>query len=142
MSATYHLSARADNPIPHDVLVEHIAVALQDFKFAGKVNVKMVNSVEEEITPFSSGKVVFDDAPQSEPYTGPQPPRTFASGGWVYPPRPQIDDRVHVTAEARPIDDYFDVHVCDSECRGEVQVVDPYPLTTRVMDALRGRRRG
>lgn len=59
------ITVRSDEPIPPDVLVEHIAVALRDFKFAGKVDVQMTS-------PFANpSNVAFDDDVQLEPYTGP-----------------------------------------------------------------------
>lgn len=70
----YHLTVRSEHPIPHDVLVEHIAVALRDFRFAGKVDVQMAH-------PFETGTVLFDDE-QAEEYTGPQP-RQYANGGYT-----------------------------------------------------------
>lgn len=60
-----HITVRSDHPIPHDVLVEHIAVALRDFNFAGKVDVKMAHPFDDK------SNVVFDDDVQHEEYTGP-----------------------------------------------------------------------
>ena len=68
----YSLTVRSEHPIPHDVLVEHIAVALRDFRFAGKVDVQMAH-------PFETGPVLFDDE-QAEEYTGPQP---LSNGGYT-----------------------------------------------------------
>lgn len=51
----YPLRITTENPIPDDVIVEHIAVALRDFKFAGKVDVQMARQ-----HPFD-GPEVFDD---------------------------------------------------------------------------------
>lgn len=51
----YPLRITSENDIPDDVLVEHIAVALRDFEFAGKVDVKMARQ-----HPFD-GPEVFDD---------------------------------------------------------------------------------
>lgn len=68
----YLVSVRSESPIPHDVLIEHIAVALRDFAFAGKVDVKMAH-------PFDNpDNVVFDDEPKLEEYTG-----THSEGGFL-----------------------------------------------------------
>lgn len=51
----YPLRITTENEVPDDVMVEHIAVALRDFKFAGKVDVQMARN-----HPFE-GPEVFDD---------------------------------------------------------------------------------
>lgn len=57
----YPLRITTENEVPDDVLVEHIAVALRDFKFAGKVDVQMARN-----HPFE-GPEVFDDYRPASP---------------------------------------------------------------------------
>lgn len=109
MTASYSLTVRVEHPIPPDVLIEHLAVALQQFNYTGKVRIDMNNVTYRdeatEITPFSNpNNVVFDDVVKSEPYTGPLP-----AGG-----------------------------ISDTQMESELPA-DPYPLTSRVVDYLRGR---
>lgn len=66
MNNAYQLTVRTGNPIPRDVLVEHLAVALKDLKFLGGFYIH-VDSVQEEPVarqhPFE-GPEVFDDEPK------------------------------------------------------------------------------
>lgn len=89
----YHLIVSSEQPIPHDVLIEHLAIALRDFNFTGKTDIKMAHPFD---TPTN---VKFDDDVQTEPYTG-------------------------------------------THSEGSFTPADPYPLTTRVIDAIKGRKRG
>lgn len=98
----YHLIVSSEQPIPHDVLIEHLAIALRDFNFTGKTDIKMAHPFD---TPTN---VKFDDDVQTEPYTGPKPGTAYE--GVFFP----------TTTEP----------------------ADPYPLTTRVIDAIKGRKRG
>jgi len=95
---TYILEVASENPIPHDVLIEHLAVALRDFEFAGFTSIALrgtTQTLEHKMAhPFDNpANVVFDDDTKLEEYTGP-------NGGLP---------------------------------------TDPYPLTTRVIDALQER---
>lgn len=81
----YNLAVRTENPVPPDVLIEHLAVALRDFHFLGKVGINMTSAAttetyENEAHPFD-GPEVFDDSPQLEPYDGPR--GTHAEGGFM-----------------------------------------------------------
>lgn len=122
MTAAYDLTVRSENPIPPDVLIEHIAVALQQFNYTGKVQITMNNvtyydEATAEITPFSNpSNVVFDDVVKSEPYTGPLP-----AGG--------ITD---VDVQRADIGPEMTIHPFPA---------DPYPLTSRAVDFLRNLRR-
>lgn len=69
MTPVYDLTVRSEEPIPEDVLVEHVAVALRDFKFTGKVDVQVTRQ-----HPFD-GPEVFDDEPFPT-FFAPQPPAT------------------------------------------------------------------
>ena len=71
----------SENPIPTDVLIEHVAVALRDFEFAGKVGV-MAHPFDDPTN------VVFDDY-KVEP-TGTHAEGGFTSGANWTPP--QISD--------------------------------------------------
>lgn len=59
----YLLTVRSESPVPQDVLVEHVAVALQDFK---EVKMTVLPTVQTTMTaskkphPFD-GPEVFDD---------------------------------------------------------------------------------
>lgn len=78
------LTVRSEHPIPRDVLIEHIAVALRDFEFAGKRDIVA--------HPFDiPSNVVFDDTP--------------------------LNDE-------------------------ELTALDPFPMVTRALDALKERNRG
>lgn len=52
---SYDVHITTEEPVPDDVMIEHIAVALRDFNFAGKVDVQMARN-----HPFE-GPEVFDD---------------------------------------------------------------------------------
>lgn len=73
MTNSYNLTIETQHPIPHDVLVEHIAVCLNSLNFTGKVNITMnsATSTRPRQHPFD-GPEVFDDDVQLEPYTGPR----------------------------------------------------------------------
>ena len=119
MTSRYHLIATSDNRIPHDVLVEHLAVAMRDLNYAGRTDIRMVSAAEAGTRrhPFE-GPEVFDDV-QAEEYDGPRPgvdEPGHASGGYVEGVS-NVD--IEVTLPA-----------------------DPYPTITRALDALKGLRRG
>lgn len=81
----YNLAVRTEHPVPPDVLIEHLAVALRDFHFLGKVGINMTSAAttetyENKAHPFD-GPEVFDDSPQLEPYDGPR--GTHAEGGFM-----------------------------------------------------------
>lgn len=71
----YALTVWTENYVPPDVLVEHLAVALQSLNFTGRIAINMAGyEAPNKVTPFSNpNNVVFDDEPQLEPYSGPQP---------------------------------------------------------------------
>jgi hypothetical protein len=92
MSPRYDLTVRSEEPIPEDVLVEHVAVALRDFKFTGKVDVQVARQ-----HPFD-GPEVFDD------YFAPKPPTTgTASEGSfaVIDPYPNVTEAAMQLREDR-----------------------------------------
>lgn len=124
----YLVSVRSNTPIPHDVLIEHIAVALRDFKLAGKIDVQMAH-------PFDNpNNVLFDDEPQLEEYTGMHREGSFSSGG-----------EVPETIDARTLYDGRSVLRTEGaavELLREMGVTDPYPFVTRALDALKSKRRG
>lgn len=63
----YYLTVRSSEPIPHDVLVEHLAVALRDFKQTKTLEIQMSHPFADK------SNVVFDDTVKTEDYTGPVP---------------------------------------------------------------------
>lgn len=122
-SHVYTLTVRVENYIPHDVLIEHLAIALRDLHFTGKTDIIMAGyEAPDKITPFSDkSNVVFDDDIA---------PGEFANGGYVsggYVSGPPTAGMLHTNETVYP--------------KGFLPA-DPYPLTTRVLDALRGRKRG
>lgn len=73
MNNAYSLTVRTGKPIPRDVLVEHLAVALRDLKFLGGYYITCDKVQEEPMArqhPFD-GPEMFDDEPKP------------ASGGYV-----------------------------------------------------------
>ena len=115
MTNLYNVAVRTEHPVPPDVLVEHLAVAIRAFNFTGKVDISMTSATtdqtfENKAHPFD-GPEVFDDTPQHEDYEGPR--RVIHKGETVY-------DKASITGAP----------------------ADPYPLVTRVVDAIRGRRGG
>lgn len=120
---TYQLEVVSENSIPHDVLVEHLAVALQSFQFAGFTSVALRGStmtlehkMESKVAhPFDNPEnVVFDDEPQAEGYTGPNGGYTTANEGSFSP-------------------------LASQSCVIPGMPEDPYPLLTRVLDNLKER---
>lgn len=97
---TYHVEVASENPIPPDVLIEHIAVALREFHFAGKTGVflKGTNTIQNE-----EPKVA-----RNHPFEGPE---------------------------------VFDDYAPGTSREGDFTPVDPFPLTTRVIDKLKETRR-
>lgn len=91
MSPVYDLTVRSENPIPEDVLVEHIAVALRDFKFTGKVDVQVARQ-----HPFD-GPEVFDD------YFAPKVPMvgTVNEGSFISDPYPNVTEAAMQLREDR-----------------------------------------
>lgn len=98
MSPRYDLTVRSEEPIPEDVLVEHVAVALRDFKFTGKVDVQVARQhpfdgpevFDDYIRPGNVPGYVYD--PENDDDTKPEyeiePPTTkslsgFAKGGYT-----------------------------------------------------------
>lgn len=69
---TYDLLIESQFRIPHDVLVEHLSVAMRELNFTGRVNITMTNATEKP-HPFD-GPEVFDDSPELERFAGPADP--------------------------------------------------------------------
>lgn len=117
---SYHLEVTSEHAIPPDVLIEHLAVALREFKFAGKTSIALrgqTTTLEHKMEtktvrnhPFE-GPEVFDD------YFAPKPPTTGTvnEGSFLAPGAPGS----------------FETQLPE----------DPYPLTTRVIDAIKETRR-
>lgn len=66
MNNAYTLTVRTGKPIPRDVLVEHLAVALRDLKFLGGYYITCDKVQEEPMArqhPFD-GPEMFDDEPK------------------------------------------------------------------------------
>lgn len=109
---TYYLEVASENPIPPDVLIEHLAVALREFKFAGETSIALrgqTTTLEHNMArqhPFD-GPEVFDD----------YKPGTSQEGSFS------------------PTD------VGARELLAESGVEDPFPLTTQVIDRLKETRR-
>lgn len=136
------ISVTSENSIPEDVLVEHIAVALRDFKFAGKVDVEMAH-------PFDNpANVVFDDDVKTEEYTGPT--GTHVEGGFI---PASVIAKLDLTGTPVTLGQGGPVigevtgppSFTPPQISGSFESKlprDPYPLTTRVIDALKkgGRR--
>lgn len=131
-SHVYALTVRVENYIPPDVLVEHVAVCLKSLNFTGKVDIIMAGyEAPDKITPFSDkSNVVFDDdimPAQNGGYVSGAPTAGMLhTNETVYPkgflPARQLNaGSIVYSQDALP--------------------ADPYPLTTRVLDALRGRKR-
>lgn len=129
------ITVRSDEPIPPDVLVEHIAVALRDFRFAGKVDVQMTS-------PFANpSNVAFDDDVQLEPYTGPHADDdlghpSFHPGGYTGPGRYPLVGTMRKGEDVIP-----KAHLHVEGLTADDLPADPYPFVTRWLDQLRGRRR-
>lgn len=93
MNNAYTLTVRTGKPIPRDVLVEHLAVALRDLKFLGGYYITCDKVQEEPMArqhPFD-GPEMFDD------YFAPKPPTTGTAneGGFT-----AIDPYSNVTEAA------------------------------------------
>lgn len=108
----YLVSVRSDHPIPPDVLIEHMAVALRDFKETPGLEISM--------HPFDDKtNVLFDDKVQTEEYSGPNAEPTAGELLIAY-----------VAAEKAQAD------------KLDGAPADPFPLVTRVLDKLKGHSRG
>lgn len=140
LSNTYNVTVRTENYIPPDVLIEHFAVALRAFNFAGKVDVKMASATttrthENRPHPFD-GPEVFDDKPQLEPYSGPRgtvDEGSFHSGGYT-----GTGDGKYQPAGVVHKGDY----IITPDTMEAIGIIDPYPRTTEVIAALQKRNRG
>lgn len=145
----YNLAVRTENPVPPDVLIEHIAVALRDFHFLGKVGINMTSAAttetyENKAHPFD-GPEVFDDSPQLEEYTGPR--GTHAEGGFTGVGNYQPVGVVHKGEFHFPTPAPFDGVPPAGAVRDGVWypdviglMSDPYPHTTRAIDSLKEAR--
>lgn len=163
----YTLTVRTEAPVPHDVLVEHVAVALRDFHFAGRTGVSFDSFHQEEVeTDFTmarqhpfDGPEVFDDEPKPEYMR--EPPTTkslsgFAKGGYTgaHQEGSFIDispnDIISKRAAQMPGLDALEmmtegIHKKDLTCHGGVHaedlVLDPYPNVTEAAFQLREARK-
>lgn len=116
MTNTYNLTIETQAAIPHDVLVEHIAVCLNSLNFTGRVNITMNSATASKPRqhPFD-GPEVFDDTPLPGEYSAPR-------------------EKVITKSEIQGGYTGGTVH------EGSFMPVDPYPNVTRALDALRADR--
>lgn len=142
MTHTVALTVRTENYVPPDVLVEHLAVAMQALHFTGKIDI-IVNSVysETKAHPFD-GPEVFDDSPQLEEYSGPKPEEPkYATGGYTGKPGTSVHDVGLAMDYYTPVGI---VHKGEYHLPGQMLrdagIVDPYPNVTRALDSLRASR--
>lgn len=150
----YNLAVRTEHPVPPDVLIEHLAVALRDFNFLGKVGINMTSAAttetyENRAHPFD-GPEVFDDSPQLEPYTGPRPAQLNkpSPGGYLptrYPMSGTLTDGEAVYPLGTHAEGSFYAQGGKYEPVGIVHKgsypQDPFPLTTNAIDSLKESRR-
>lgn len=132
MTNLYNVAVRTEHPVPPDVLVEHIAVAIRAFNFTGKVDISMTSATtdqtfENKAHPFD-GPEVFDDTPQHEDYEGHR--GGFAAGGYT-------------GSKYQPVGTVHkgEFHFPKDTIMGGPAPADPYPLLTRVMEVVRARRK-
>lgn len=140
MTHTVGLTVRTENYVPPDVLVEHLAVAMQALHFTGKIDI-IVNSVysETKAHPFD-GPEVFDDSPQLEEYSGPKPEEPkFANGGYTgvrYEPVGIVHKGDYYLSQAFLRDQISE----EEQALRNAGILDPYPFVTRALDSLRASR--
>lgn len=135
MTNFYNLTIDTQYHVPHDVLMEHIAVALRDLNFTGRVNIIMNSATTSTPRqhPFD-GPEVFDDAPLPGEYE--------ATRERVYT-KAQIQDAasgngMDVLEALAQIAYKAGTHV---EGSFTVMPADPYPNVTRAISSLKDARR-
>lgn len=138
MTNFYNLTIDTQYHVPHDVLMEHIAVALRDLNFAGRVNIIMNSATTSTPRqhPFD-GPEVFDDKPLPGEYEAPR-------------------EKVFTKAEIQDATSGNGMNVLDALAtvariaRGRGTHVeggftgmpaDPYPNVTRAISSLKDARR-
>lgn len=141
---SYSLTVRTEHDIPSDVLVEHFAVALRDFKYLGKydITVDRQTNPEAEVTrnhPFE-GPEVFDDEPKpyaTGGYTGTHGEGSFAQ---ILSPE-QIISQAQLNAAGMSALAKFAEIAVKKGAETEALPADPYPLATEAAFQLREARR-
>lgn len=136
MSPVYDLTVRSEEPIPEDVLVEHVAVAMRDLQFTGKVDVQVARQ-----HPFD-GPEVFDDEPK--PRVGHQAPaeRIYTKAeveamGTVDVLKRLAEENNNRVAEALA----QIIHKKGTYVEGGFVPLDPYPNVTEAAMQLREARK-
>lgn len=156
---SYSLTVRTENHVPSDVLVEHLAVALRDFKFLGKYNITVDRQTHPEADmtrnhPFE-GPEVFDDEPKPKYADGGYVPGTHGEGRFAayLAPKETVLTKAQVEALSNAtLADFAEIAIKkaidvessrsdDGQLNVTLSVVDPYPLVAEAAFQLREARR-
>lgn len=135
----YPLRITSEHDIPDDVLVEHIAVALRDFEFAGKVDVKMARQ-----HPFDGPEVFDDHVPE-----GARRKHSLHGDEYVLTAKQVeaiggaagVERLIKLARSADREANFSPTDIGARELLENSGIEDPYPLTTRVVDKLKETRR-